>query len=158
MEPPAARAPESPSRDPDLDRHIRASVDRALQHRGFMDTGAEEADFLVGYRLADSTGLEILNVAREGEDAAPDGVLVYSHLPESDRGHQTAVWGLGPPRSYQRKFNERSLVIELVRPGTTNILWRGFAGAEVRAGQSRDLQYRQIDQAVRKTLRAFPPN
>lgn len=141
--------------DPELDRHIRASVNRALQGHGFTETEADVADFVVDYFLDVSTWLEVMRIDRTEE--SPDGVLVYSHLPDSDLGYHSAVWGVGPPRSYERVVHRRYLTIKVFEPGSGKVIWRGTATGEVDTGQSSDLQSRRIDEAIRKTLRDFPP-
>jgi hypothetical protein len=152
MERPAAAQQDPRLMDPRFDRHIRDEVDRVLKGKGFKTGGPADADFLVGYHLGITSSLEVLRM-NEQYGYTP-GLGWHGYLD----GGKKFGWGAGGvPDSYVRKFNRGSLVIDVVSPGSTNLLWRGSAEAEIHEKRSIDLQLQRVEEAVRKVLKSFPP-
>jgi hypothetical protein len=121
-------------RDPALHEQIRVNVERSLADRGYQQVASETPDFLVSYHVALRERLT-LSTARPR----------YRYNP----GYT--------PETYMRTYDEGSLILEFITPGTTRVIWRGAVQAEIREEITPAKRAKRIRKGVHKLLSRFPP-
>ncbi len=145
---PAARQPAGDPRldAKDLDAFVRAAIERQLGQRGYARRSDGAADFHVGYRLALEKKLAVSTLndwygyrAGWGWSYGATGQAAY-------------------PESYVYEYEQGSLIIDIVRAGAQQPLWRGSAAAEVKPDRPRERRNARIEEAVRRILARFPPS
>ena len=120
--------------DPALHEQIRVNVERSLADRGYQKAPSETPDFLVGYHVALRERLT-LSTARPR----------YRYNP----GYA--------PETYMRTYDEGSLILEFITPGTTRVIWRGAVQVEIQAEITPAKRAKRIRKGVHKLLNRFPP-
>jgi len=130
-----------------LDRQVRSVADRELTAKGFSSTPGAEPDFLVSYHTVIQT--------RSDDSSAnePHGYTSGWWGPGDDTGPRPADAGPAGGVEYQ----EGTLVIGVLEPGSQRLLWRGSAKTEVFLSNSPDQRAARINRAVVKILDRFPP-
>ena len=129
-----------------LDARIRKAVESQLATKGYRLTSDGKPDFLVAYHVAIESELSGAAVDKDyyswGYD--PDG-----------------RWSFGPNRQLPQSrgpVHERgSLVLDIVDPGATRILWQASAQARIVVSASKEEKDRRVNEAVRRMLERFPP-
>ncbi len=120
------------------DARIRRSVETALAAAGYSEVPAEQADFLLNYKV---------QIRNESD------VTVWD---EPVRGyHWRQTWR--PTHVSVHRYEIGSLILDLVQRNSGNIAWRGWAEAEVQRKLSPEDRDRRIDKAVHDILARFPP-
>ncbi len=129
-----------------LDARIRKAVQSQLATKGYKLASDNNPDFLVAY-----------HVAIEGELTAATVNQNYHSWGYGPDGQ----WSFGPhrqlPQSSGPGFAQGSLVLDLVDPGATRILWRASAQARIVVSASEQEKDRRVNEAVRRMLERFPP-
>jgi hypothetical protein len=121
-----------------LDGRIRAAVDHELAAKGYQAAAPAKAGFLVGYHV----------VVKERVDAATLGGW-YGH---------GGWWGPGQPvQPVVRRYEEGTLILDVIDPATDRLLWRGTGTAVVDPDASPKAKERRINTVVAKVLERFPP-
>lgn len=143
--------PQPETGDPRIDRNellfqrIDRAVDRVLAEKGYRETSAEEADFLVGYYLT----LEQKVDARVVND-------YYGWAPT------WGYWGPYPygPRSrsetYIYEYDQGTLILDVADAEKRKLIWRGTATDEVNFQSSPEEKEKAVNTAVEKILEGFP--
>ncbi len=143
--------PQTLPEDPRLDRasvdaRIKKAVEGQLADKGYSLAASGSPDFLVAY-----------HVAFEGDLSATTIDNRYSSWGYGPDGR----WGFGPDRRPARDpailFERGSLVLDIVDPGATRILWRASAQARIVVSASKEEKDRRVNEAVRRMLERFPP-
>ena len=120
-----------------VDARIRGAIDAQLAERGLRRVEASEADFLLAYHVAVERRLDVQTIYRS---------------------YGRAGWGgAGYSDTVVRDYEEGALLIDFLRPGAGDLLWRGSAQTrlrEQRTPEARDAYARGI---VAKILDAYPP-
>jgi len=129
------RAPGDVRVTPALNAQIRDDIDRHLAEKGY-DRVNTEADFIVTYQ-----------VTVEGETIG--GTLDYY------QGSNFAS-SLGNPGYAARRYEEGTLIIDVLDGEGERLIWRGTAKAEVRQRASPEDRSEKVAEAVRKVLEQFP--
>jgi hypothetical protein len=121
-----------------LDSRVRAAVDRELGAKGYRND-AQDPDFLVIYHAA---------IDRKVEADA----INYYH------GYGAAGW-YGPGRTdvYIREYEEGTLLLDVVRPGGKELMWRGAASSRIDDRASPEERTERVNEAVRQLIEGFPP-
>ncbi len=132
---PTQRAPVDVRVTPVLRAQIRAEIDRHLAEKGYVLVDAK-GDFSVMYR-----------VTVEGETI----VQTLGFYSSSDFKATLAQAG-----SVQRRYEEGTLIIDVLDGESERLVWRGTATAEVRQGASTESRSDRVAEAVRKVLERFP--
>lgn len=125
-------------------KRVQSAVDREFRAKGLMLTGSKNADF-----------------------------IVYAHAGIRKRKtyhHDFGVgFPLGPYRWYRpwwgpyggftfvSYYEEGSLVIDIIDASTRELTWRGVATRVVRNYRTPEDMQRDINNAVAKILKSFPP-
>ena len=129
------RAPGDVRVTPALNAQIRDDIDRHLADKGYVRVDTE-ADFSVMYQ-----------VTIEGETIT-----------------QTLDWYSGSnfketvatPTATQRRYEEGTLIIDVMAGQSERLIWRGTATAEVRQRASPEDRSSRVTEAVQKVLTQFP--
>ena len=150
-----------PSEDPDakladdpridnelLEQRIRTALSAELLAHGFARS-PEHPDFYVGYHAA-VRSQESVETMNEYYGYGGGGAWDYGG------GHGAGQ--VGRTETYVRTYDRGSLVIDIVRPGTKELIWRGYAEDEVDLFASPQDKQRTINKAVQKILSRFPPD
>jgi hypothetical protein len=134
--------PETASADPRinstlLESRVHNAVDAELAAKGYVKDASGSPDFLVGYHVAVQSQIDVYSMNE-----------FYGY----HRG-----WGWGRSDVHVYEYDQGSLILDVVDPGTKHLLWRGGAEAEVRPSASPEQREERIQKAVRKILERFPP-
>lgn len=129
---------------------IRSGIDQWLKDHGYLKGGAEEADFLVLYRLVveNKTRVTVLNP--------------YYDYPYSWRfGYRSGfyssfAWSYYPEqRVYE--YQRGTLVIDIVDPNSKKLMWRGMSYEDISPHTTQQKKQRYVDRAIKSILSRFPP-
>jgi len=140
----SARDPEEPT-SPELDMTgievaVREAVDAGLQRKGFRPAEAGEADFLVHARVAVE---ERVSRAELGDWTGP--------------GHGSGRRSSPMARDVEFAWEAGSLVLDVLDPSGSKLLWRGTAEAEVDPAATPEESEARAREAVERLLERFPP-
>jgi len=122
-----------------IDARVRSSVDRGLADRGFEKVSLASANFLVTYYLGLETRIDVQTV--------------HSSFRYSRRGWSGSVGTDTRVRQYERG----TLLLDVLDPGSTRLVWRGSADSRVNSRSDPARRDQQIDAAVQSILNRFPP-
>jgi hypothetical protein len=123
---------------PFLDKCIRTAVDRGLASKGYRPAAAGTTpDFLVGYYAAVRYQTSVQTM-------------------HTWYGPNVSGWG-GWPETYAHHYEEGTLLIDVIDPGTMKLLWRGRGSGVVDPRASPTKREKRIDEAVDRILAEFPP-
>jgi len=114
-----------------LDRVVRAAVDRELAAKGFEKVPVDEAEVTVDYSVGTAG---VVDSKATGESGVPGSSM-----------------GEG---SYVRAYSEGMLSVVFLDPAANRMMWRGWASAVL---SNPDKLRPQVDKAVRKLMKRFPP-
>ena len=133
-----------PSDDPRLhnslvDSRVRAAVDRELATKGYAKTPASSADFLVTYYLGLETKIDVHTI--------------HSGYGYGYRGYHGRVGS----ETVVDQYEEGSLLLDILDPRGTELLWRGTASARVRKSSTPEKREERINAAVAAIFAKFPP-
>jgi hypothetical protein len=129
--------------DPDLtdekvDAFIKAKVDEQLSKKGFAKATGARADFWVSYLAVGK-----LDLSTSAYDAAPVGNVPY--------GHWRPFY---EPQADTRLQRKGTFTLDLVDAGSNKLIWRGSSTDTF----SKPKEARkQIEKAIKKLLKKFPP-
>ena len=131
-------------RDPRFDSsvlhsRIRDAVERQLGGKGFQRRAAEP-DFLISY---------FVKLDRK-VDVSPAGDAWADPWQGPQGAHSAGV--------QTRRYEQGTLILDIVDPVSTRLLWRGTAAAELSLLDSQRERRREVDAAVRRILAPFPPS
>jgi hypothetical protein len=136
--------------DPLLEKRIRDAVALQLQGKGYTWKLAAPADFYVAYQV----------VVKEKLRVTPsDSVYGFNPSTGWQWHHQVEVSsGETGGSAYVQNAGTGSLILDIMEPQGTKLVWRGVVDAHIRP--DRDSEKKKIDrinEAVRRLLDPFPP-
>jgi hypothetical protein len=140
--------------DPRLDNailhsRIRAVVEEQLALQGFRKLASGTPDFLVSFHAAIDQRLDVSTVDRSYPR--------HGGGPYGGAGR----WGGGWVHSSEtrvREYELGSLILDIADNRTRDLVWRGFAQAEVgQRSQDQARRDERLREAVRRMLEQFPP-
>jgi hypothetical protein len=120
-----------------LDLRIRDTVEREMANRGFaVRPVGYKVDFLVYYQVVSDDQVDSATLARQ-------------------YGQKTG----GPEPTDGQKYTRGSLILDVLNPNTTKLMWRGVAEADIDTSKapSENEKLNRINTAVRRILAKFPP-
>jgi hypothetical protein len=119
-----------------LDRDIKRAVDEQLAGKGLrrVESGG---DLLVGYQAGISQEKEFDSLGGWGRWGGP--------------------WGGGYGRVTTSTIDVGKLVIGLFDPSTKQLVWRGAASKTLDLSKDPDKNYRNLEKAMAKLFRNYPP-
>jgi hypothetical protein len=151
MPEPRERTDDPRIEDEALNTRIRTTVEAQLTVNGFRKRTSGEPDFYIGYHAALDDRLDIEDI---------NAYYNYAAAPGMSTGLHTAVaggWVYAGSNTKVREYAIGTLVLDIVEPGTRNLLWRGTAQAEIEKKDSADKREQRLKTAVRMMLSGFPP-
>lgn len=148
--------PRKPTGDPRIDQNplldarIREAVDRVLATKGLSKATSGQPDLLLAYHVTLNRRTEVVAVNNAyGYSPGwgwPPGYPYGPYIPP------------GPPQTMVRQYDQGSLILDMVLPGTRRLVWRGIATDEVSFAASPERRREKLDEAVRRMLEKFPPS
>lgn len=138
----SAEADDPRGNDSLVEGRVRRAVDRELAASGYSQKSTGPVDFVVSYFAAVENKLDV----RVLND-------YYGYRP----GWGSYDYGAGS-RTYVREYEQGTLVLDIAALGTSKLLWRGTAQAEVTNTSTPQESEAIIDEAVRRMLEKFPPD
>lgn len=147
--------PQKPTGDPRIDGNtilesrIHSAVDTALAARGFRKVSSDP-DFLVAYHVSldKQRSVQTLN-------------SYYGYGPGWGYGYgasyRPGYWA-GAPETYVYEYEEGTLILDIVKPGNRELMWRGSARDEVNFKSTPEKDQTQLNEAVNEMLEHFPPS
>lgn len=122
-----------------LDKRVREAVNRELAARGFGLVPKGQADFWITYHAGVESKVDVQTLYRS-----------YPYRP----GY--VAWG-GYSETVVREFDQGTLILDIVSPRSSQLIWRGTAQAEVHESSSTEKRTRLVNDAVSRMLAKFPP-
>jgi hypothetical protein len=116
-----------------LSSRIRTAVDRELSEKGFTRQTTGSPDFLIGFQ------------------ATLDKKMTWQ---EMDREYGRRG---GYPRWTQEVYDQGTLVLDVIDVESQKIIWSGSATDKVNFSLSPEKEEAEINEAVSKMLKEFPP-
>ena len=116
-----------------VDAEIKQSIDSQLASKGLTKTDGDNADLYVGYQVA------------------------------VDQEKQWNAWGTGRGfgggmgEATQSTINVGSLVLDMYDPTTKQLVWQGTATKTVNPGGNQEKNEKNLNKAMEKLLKDFPP-
>lgn len=122
-----------------IDKRVRAAVDRVLASKGYrMAAPDAAADFLVGYHAVVRRRTSARTINRW-----------YGY-------RAGGIYGGPGMQTIEYQYDEGTLLIDVIDPATTQLLWRGTGTRAVDAAASAEKREQRINEAVERILAEFP--
>ena len=116
-----------------MDAEIKQSIDAQLSSKGLTKTDDDKADLYVGYQIA------------------------------VDHEKQWNAWGTGRGfgggmgSATQSTINVGSLVLDMYNPNTKQLVWTGTATKAIEPSSNQEKNQKNLDKAMQKLLKDYPP-
>jgi hypothetical protein len=121
---------------------VQQSGNKELAKRGFHPTESNPDVYFTFFIVAEA--------GQEAQTTAVASVGMWSASPYGWYGGEMPVWA----KTKMVNFVQGMLVLDVVDPKTSKLLWRATYSDEIRDMSNRD---KNIDSAVKKALSKFPP-
>jgi uncharacterized protein DUF4136 len=129
-----------------VDKQIKESVDAELARKGLKKATGDEADLFIGYQSA---------VDKEKQYTSYDTGWGYGS------GWYGGGWygggGMTTTTGQTSTILVGQLALDMYSPAPKTLVWRGFASKTLDAKAKPDKQKKNLDKAVAKLLKNFPP-
>jgi hypothetical protein len=140
--------------DPRLDNdilhaRIRNAVERELALKGYEKMTAGNPDFKIAYHVGLEQKLDVTTFNYY------DYRYPASYHPRYGFSSYPGAWPASETRVFQ--YEEGTLLVDIVDPGTKQLIWRGSATATVNPSDSSQKKDAKINKAVHQLLSQFPP-
>jgi len=140
---------EKPSGDAHIDsplvqKRIEAAVSRALEGKGFEETEAQTADFVVGY---------LVTVEKR---MSSSGVSTSVGFGRYSGGSGFGI-SFGGPATQPREYEEGTLIIDIKDKQSGKLAWRGSSTTGLGESETPEESETAINQMVEEILANFPP-
>lgn len=119
-----------------LDAQIRQSIDTQMAAKGFTKTDAENADLDLAYQAS-------VNQSTQWS--------AYS------TGGMRWGWGGGMAVATPNTIHTGTLILDMYNPTLKQLVWQGTATKTVNPGNSQEKIQKNLDNAMKKLLKDFPP-
>lgn len=116
-----------------VDAEIKQSVDSQLASKGLTKTDGDKADLYIGYQVA------------------------------VDQEKQWNAWGTGRGfgggmgQATQSTIKVGSLVLDMYDPTSNQLVWTGTATKTIEPGGNQEKNEKNLNKAMEKLLKSFPP-
>jgi len=136
--PPAGETDEAAANRCARDEHIRAAVDEGLARKGLRRVSADP-DVLVTFHVTVEERIDV-----------DDWGYTYA---ARKRYRNPKGFGMVEVAQYEKG----TLILDLVDPGTRELVWRGEAQGGLNPERTQKQGAKLCDEAVKKVLKKFPP-
>ena len=123
-------------------RRIKNAVINQLETNGF-EMQFSQADFLIAVQKSINSKVQITNWG-------------YTYAPYSNYYGGYGYWGTPSMSAY--KYEEGTLVIDIIDPATMTLVWRGVAQKTLPPRLDSDRINDIVNEAVRRVLYYWPPD
>jgi hypothetical protein len=117
-----------------MDAQIKASIDSQLAAKGFTKTDADNADLVIGYQVS-----------------------VQHETQWNAYGTGGMRWGGGMASAQQSTISIGTMVVDMYDPTTKTLVWTGRATKTIDPNASQDKKQKNLDKAMAKLFKKFPP-
>ena len=134
-----------------LEERIRRGIEQELAARGFEQRGSGTPDFLVGYHAAVEDKLDVQSINDYYAYGGGWGNRYWY-------GRSVAA----PPRpsthTLVTEYQMGTIIVDVADPETRELMWRGYAEAEVDPKADPAQREKNVREAIRRILERFPPS
>jgi len=117
-----------------VDAQIKSSADSQLATKGLTKTDGDKADLYVGYQVS-------LDQEKQWNAYNTGGVR----------------WGGGMATATSSNISVGTLVLDMYDPSTKQLVWSGRATKTLDPGNNQEKKQKNLDKAMQKLLKNFPP-
>jgi hypothetical protein len=132
------------------DARIRTAVENALIAKGFQKTDAGQADLWVAYQAAIEQKLD----ARDTN--FPYTTPTTRNIANGNFA-QDLTWAYGGSQTFLSRYEEGTLILDIVHPKDRKLMWRGTATAILDGGKNSEKKEARLNAGVQKIFADFPP-
>ena len=118
-----------------VDAQVKASIDSQLGAKGLTKTDSDKADLYIGYQVS-------VNHQKQWNAYGTGGGL---------------RWGGGMATATSSTINIGTLVLDMYDPSTKQLVWTGRATKSINPNNSQEKKQKNLDKAMQKLLKNFPP-
>jgi len=119
-----------------LDAQIKAAVDAQLSAKGLTKTNGDTADLYIDYQISVSQQTQWNAYGMGG-------------------GYR---WGGGMATATSSTIDTGTLVLDMYDPATKQLVWTGRATKTINPGNSQEKRQKNLNKAMQKLLKNFPPS
>jgi|SRR5580704_9009798 hypothetical protein len=119
-----------------VDTQIKNSIDSQLQSKGLVKSTTDKADLYVAYQVS-------LNQEKEWNAYGMGGGL---------------RWGGGMATAQSSTISIGTLALDMYDPSTKQLVWTGRATKTLDPGANQQKKQKNLDKAMQKLLKNFPPS
>jgi len=119
-----------------VDTQIKASIDSQLATKGLSKTDTDKADLYVAYQVS-------VNQEKQWNAYGMGGGL---------------RWGGGMATAQSSTISIGTLVLDMYDPSTKQLVWTGRATKTLDPGANQEKKQKNLDKAMQKLLKNFPPS
>ena len=117
-----------------VDAQIKQSIDGQLSSKGLTKVDGDKADLLVGYQTS-------IQQERQWNAYGTGGMR----------------WGGGMATAQQSTISIGTLVLDMYDPTSKQLVWTGRASKTLNANANQQKKQKDLDNAMKKLLKNFPP-
>jgi hypothetical protein len=129
-----------------LSNRVTAAVERSLTARGYRQAQGSP-DFRVAFTFGAQEKLDVRS--------SPSTGAYYGGGYRGRRGGMYTGWGGSTVDVKQ--YTEGTLIIDILRPGGEQLVWRGTGTTRIREEKDPEKRTQKVNDAVEKILAQFPP-
>jgi Domain of unknown function (DUF4136) len=118
-----------------VDAQIKSAVDSQLAAKGLTKTDGEKADLFIGYQVSISQEKQWNAYGMGGGPR----------------------WGGGMATATSSVINTGTLVLDMYDPTTKQLVWTGRASKTLDSSANQEKKQKNLDKAMQKLLKNFPP-
>lgn len=119
-----------------VDTQIKNSIDSQLTAKGLTKTDTEKADLYVAYQIS-------MDQERQWNAYGMGGGL---------------RWGGGMATAQSSTISIGTLVLDMYDPSTKQLVWTGRVTKTINPSNSQEKKQKNLDKAMQKLLKNFPPS
>jgi len=117
-----------------LDAQIKQSIDSQLAAKGLTKTDGDKADLHIGYQAS-------IDQEKQWNAYGTGGMR----------------WGGGMATAQQSTISTGTLVLDMYDPASKQLVWFGRASKTLDPGANQQKHQKNLDKAMQKLLKNFPP-
>jgi hypothetical protein len=118
-----------------VDAQIKTSIDSQLASKGLTKTDTDNADLYIGYQVS-------IDQQKQWNAYGMGG---------------GPRWGGGMGTATSSVINVGTLVLDMYDPSTKKLVWTGRATKTLDPGNNQEKKQKNLDKAMQKLLKNFPP-
>ncbi len=132
-----------------MDQRIRTTIDQQLQQQNFIKSDDDKVNFLVNYSVVIEEKVDIKTYNSYNG-------LYPGYGYRAGYGYYGGSYGASTNTQVDH-FKQGTLIIDIINPGTDQLMWRGAADGRLPKDSDRAERDRLAQEYVAKILTKFPP-